>query len=105
MSGYENFNFPAFDEAVAVLRSQGRVVGSPHEVPHPGLPGSMPWTDYLRGDLKLLLDCTSIVMLQGWPQSRGAKLELITALSLDMPVYFYENGRLVNMNGLAIGLP
>lgn len=33
------------------------------------------WEDYMREDIKLLLNCSYIYMLKGWKDSRGAKLE------------------------------
>lgn len=33
------------------------------------------WSDYMRADLKLLLDCDYIYMLDGWEDSKGARLE------------------------------
>lgn len=33
------------------------------------------WADYMRADLKLLLDCDYIYMLEGWEDSKGARLE------------------------------
>jgi len=33
------------------------------------------WTDYMRADLKLLLDCDYIYMLDGWEDSKGARIE------------------------------
>lgn len=33
------------------------------------------WADYMRADLKLLLDCDYIYMLEGWENSRGARIE------------------------------
>lgn len=33
------------------------------------------WADYMRADLKLLLDCDFIYMLDGWEDSKGARLE------------------------------
>ena len=33
------------------------------------------WNDYMKRDLRILLECDSIVFLKGWEQSKGAKLE------------------------------
>ena len=48
------------------------------------------WEDYMKKDLKMLLDCDYIYMLDGWEKSRGARLEYnvacdvgIELLSLD----------------------
>lgn len=100
MTGYPEFNYPAFTEAAQTLRAAGWEVVSPHEVPHPenGVVGSLDWTTYLRADLRELVTCAAVALLDGWPQSKGARLELTTALALDMRVYHYRAGRLVDMN-------
>lgn len=99
MSGYENHNFEAFDFACQVLRMKGLTVLSPHEIPHaePDGPGSLPWDVYLRNDLIGLLRCTGIVLLQGWPQSRGARLELDMALGLGLEIAYLDGQDLIAM--------
>ena len=83
MTGYPEFNYPAFTEAANALRSQGLTVISPHEL-HNG-DTSQHWTYYLRRDLRALLDCDAIVLLPGWEKSRGATLEDAIAEGLEMP--------------------
>lgn len=95
MSSVPAFNFPAFDAAAKHLRGIGYDVLSAHEIPHTdgGQPGSIPWTQYLREDIVELLTCDAIALLPGWPESRGARLELSIALQLEMPVWFYDAAR------------
>lgn len=83
MSGYPEFNYPAFTAAAESLREQGLTVISPHEL-HDG-DTSQHWTCYLRRDLRALLDCDEIVLLPGWEKSRGACLEVAVAEALMMP--------------------
>lgn len=92
MTGIASFNFPAFECAAGVLREQGHDVLSAHEVDHgEKITGGLPWTTYLRGDLRaMLVECDAIVLLHGWPKSRGARLELDVALALEMKVYYYD---------------
>lgn len=40
-----------------------------------GLSPDRKWTDHMRADLKLMLDCQTIYLLKGWQHSRGASLE------------------------------
>ena len=49
------------------------------------------WEDYLRRDLKILLDCQAIILLDGWHRSHGALLEFQLASRLDMKWFFYDN--------------
>lgn len=51
----------------------------------------MPWHEYMRRDLKLLLECDAIYMLENWQQSKGASFERLIAKTLGMPIY-YEAG-------------
>lgn len=87
LSGYDHDNFPAFIAACEVLRAQGLTVVSPHEKT---IEGTADWVTYLRADLALLLDCDAIILLEGWPTSKGARLELDVALGLGLAVYFYS---------------
>lgn len=84
MTGYPEFNFPAFAEATAHWRSCGFDVVSPAEI-NPDTDGE--WADYLRADLRALLSCDVIAMLPGWEASRGANLELHVARALGMEVW------------------
>lgn len=104
MAGYPHNNFPAFEVASKQLRDAGLKILSPHEVAGPE--GSdqneenTTWAAYLRRDLIPMLHLAGgIILIKGWPQSRGARLELHVALSLEMPVWYYERYTLHNMNG------
>lgn len=97
MSNYPEHNFPAFTEACRILRDEyALTVISPHEIPHPEPDGtgSLPHDIYLRRDIVALLNCQGIVMLRGWPESKGACLELSVALQLGMWVSYFD-GRLL----------
>lgn len=102
MSGLPSLNFPAFEAAAQVLRAMGVDLLSAHEIPHDepaGQIGTLPWSVYLRTDLKHLLECDALILLPGWPASRGAQVELGVALALGMPVAFFapETGELISM--------
>jgi len=48
------------------------------------------YEDYIRGDLEMVAACDAVVMLPGWEQSNGARLERMRALlQLSKPVYHY----------------
>ena len=73
MSKMPHLNFPAFHAEAARLRALGYQVVNPAELnPDP----RTPWHECMKNDLKALLDCDSIVMLEGWEDSQGAHLEL-----------------------------
>lgn len=83
MTGYENFNFPAFNAAAQRLRTEGFDVVNPAD--H-GIVDGAEWADYLRFDLEKLAQCESIALLPGWEASKGANLEVSVAQKLGMVV-------------------
>lgn len=85
MTGYPEFNYPAFAAAAEELRAQGRTVISPAEL-HPADP-SVAWDWYLRRDLAELVKCSHIYLLNGWQNSKGANLEYSVALTLGMTIH------------------
>ncbi len=86
MTGIDDDNRPAFAAAARQLRAAGYEVVSPAELDdNERVP--MTWHDYLRRDIKVLMDCDAVATLPGWRESRGAKVETNLAMSLDMPVH------------------
>lgn len=84
MTGLADFNKPAFDEAARFYRAFDFEVVNPAEVELPE--GEASWVNYMRADIKLLVDCQGVVMLAGWEASAGAKLERDIALGLGLQV-------------------
>ena len=89
MTGIEDFNFPAFNEAAATLRSRGHEVWNPAEID--GGKADQPRAYYLRKDIIALCDCDSLVLLPGWKDSDGAVLEKEIADQLGLGVFYYPN--------------
>lgn len=83
MTGLPNHNFPAFDAEAALWAAAGYEVENPADK---GIVDGWSWEEYLRYDLKKLLDCDMVVTLPGWENSRGANLEVYVARSLGMRV-------------------
>lgn len=84
MTGYPEWNFPAFNAEAARLRRLGHDVVNPAE--H-GADPAMSWADYLRLDLAQLLTCEAVALLPGWEASKGATLERHVATALGMKVF------------------
>lgn len=89
MTGLPDFNYPAFNRAAAVLRSQGHHVENPAENPAPAC-GS--WAGYMRLTLPQLCKCDAVYMLPGWRGSKGARVEHGLALDLGMEVQDFDAG-------------
>lgn len=80
MTGYPECNYPAFHAATAKLRDAGFTVMNPAENTLEGV-----YEDFLREDLKQLLECEGIAVLPGWTQSLGASNEIRVGRILKMP--------------------
>lgn len=52
-----------------------------------GEPKGKPWEWYMKRDIKKLLSCDAILLLETWEDSRGARLEAKIARELGKTVY------------------
>ena len=87
MTGIPKFNRPAFIKAKAELSVLGYDVVSPVDIGD-SLPGKPTWKDYMKADIKALVDCELIYMLEGWEKSKGARIEWEVAKLFDIdPLY------------------
>lgn len=82
MSGYPECNYPAFNEAEIELLEHGYEVVNPASV-HVE---RCHYTDLIREDLRVMLDCHAVATLEGWWESVGARNEVQVAGILKMPV-------------------
>lgn len=85
ITGMRDKNRKAFAKAAEVLRKTLNVdtVINPHDIV---LEGSPTWEDYMKADLREMLTCDTVVMLDGWGESRRATLEEYVARQLGMRV-------------------
>lgn len=81
-SGYPGSNRRQFEIAADMLRERGYRIINPLEDEEPG----KTWAEYLRADIRALMDCRGVVVLPGWQESRGASLEVHIAHQLGMQV-------------------
>lgn len=73
MTGFADFNFPAFNAEAARLRAMGLDVVNPAELnPEPGAT----WEQCMRKDIAALMTCDTLALLPRWELSDGANLEL-----------------------------
>jgi hypothetical protein len=88
MTGRPNLNYEAFHAAAASLRAAGHGVFNPAETD--GGDMTRPYAYYMRKDIAALLDCTGVLVLDAWQESRGACLEVAVARAIGLPVYMRE---------------
>ncbi len=85
MTGIPKKNFPAFARAAKALRKLGHEVVNPAEL-DADEPKST-WEDCLRRDIRQLVTCNTVVTLDGYEDSRGARLETYIARALSMSIF------------------
>ncbi|MCR5154390.1 MAG: DUF4406 domain-containing protein [Lachnospiraceae bacterium] len=84
ITGVKNYK-AIFAEAERELKSKGLDVFNPASIE---LGDGATWEQYMRHDLKQLLDCDAVYMLAGWKYSRGAQLEYKLAQDLHLIIYY-----------------
>ena len=96
ITGVEFGNRFAFMAASCGLELCGYEAVDPSDVK---LDDEASWSDYMRADLKLLLDCDYIYLLEGWEDSKGARLEheLAERLGIEQLDIDQERERLLAM--------
>lgn len=85
MTGLPDFNYPAFNAAAARLRHLGYDVVNPVDIGRE-LGDGLLWSQYMRPCIAAVLQCDALVLLPGWAESRGAKLERDVALAIGLRV-------------------
>jgi hypothetical protein len=83
MTGYPDFNKPAFNREAERLRVLGYDVVNPAEL-NPD--ETTPWHECLRNDIAHLVTCDALVMIEGWERSNGAHLEIHIAHRVGMEI-------------------
>lgn len=84
MTGYRDFNAPGFNYVASEIRARGFYVVNPAEL---GEIAEGVWTDYLKRDIRIILECTGLILLPGYGTSKGAKLERKVAYALGYPIW------------------
>ena len=88
MTGYAEMNFPAFHAEAARLRALGFEIVNPAEIV---TDQNTDWLTCMRADIKQLVDCDGIALLDGWAKSRGASIEQYLARALGLRVFTASN--------------
>ena len=88
MTGYPDFNYPAFEAAREQLISLGYGVLSPTDTKEPEGTKyqAASWSWYLRRALEMVAVADGIALLPGWESSKGALLEKYVGEQLGMGI-------------------
>ena len=62
-----------------------------------GVGDSADWRLHMKEDLKMLLDCDAICMMDGWEESKGATLEHDVASTCGLTVYYESSIRTMRL--------
>lgn len=85
MTGYPEYNYPAFHAAADRLRALGHQVENPADnAANPPPCGT--WAGWMRLAIAQLIKCDTILVLDGWYDSPGALVEHRLAVGLGMRV-------------------
>ena len=87
MTGIPNYNHELFDRVAKEFRDANFAVCSPAEFFDCDLTKER--KEYMREAVKYLLEADTIVLLPGWEESKGARLEVGIATELDLIVVEY----------------
>lgn len=88
MTGLPKLNIPAFHAEAERLRKLGHEVVNPVELNRYPTPS---WRECMRNDLRALLDCDTVAVLDGWQHSKGASLEVDIAQKLGMQILHHSD--------------
>lgn len=84
MTGHEDLNYPAFNQA------EQELTGAGHRVLNPARQDLGPeasWLDYMRLAVRDVSRADGVCLLPGWSESRGANVEYDLATGLGLPCH------------------
>lgn len=87
MSGHDDWNHPMFHKVTQEFRNVNFQVCNPAEFFDGDT--SRDRKDYMREAFKYLLEADTIVLLPGWEESKGARLEAAIATELELIIVEY----------------
>jgi len=91
MTGYDDFNFPAFDKVAKEWDERGYAVLNPASSFMRRQ--DLSYEQYMRSAVMLLIQASAIVLLPGWQKSNGACMEALMAARLGLFFYRADTGK------------
>lgn len=92
MSGLPNNNYPEFERMKNKYINKGYEVVSPHDLSKEveAIKEAPEWIDYMKNDIKALIECDCICMFGDWMNSKGARVEYSIANGLGLNIIIDE---------------
>lgn len=94
ITGIPNKNIDMFDAAAHWCEQENIPYINPldHEGSPCGVTGVTPtsWEDYMKRDIKWLLECDTIILLPDWSKSKGAIIEAQLAEALGYNMFYFN---------------
>lgn len=101
--GPPDYNYPRFLELSEELEDQGWAVHNPATSFNGRT--DLDYRLYMQAAINLLMQADAIAVMDGWLESRGAKMEALIAQRLGLDFYNAETGRRMEVEELRIGDP
>jgi len=105
MTGIKDWNFPAFfklEENLLKFVPEVEVMNPAHndgptyeKALESANSKRYSWDWYMRRDLKHVLEADALCVLLGWQNSKGASLEVHVATALGLPIYVFQEEKLI----------
>ena len=88
ITGHPNKNQEAFEEAAVVLKQLGHKPVTPFDLDVVYPRDSDDWVANMKRDVEFLPKADGVVVIDGWQGSKGAKIEIMIASALNIPVFY-----------------
>jgi hypothetical protein len=88
ITGIEGYNKIEFENYEKHFSSQGYHVINPHKLTEGIDTTSWTWEMFMTIDIPFLLLCAEVVVLPGWQNSKGARLEISNAFFLNKKLFY-----------------
>jgi len=84
ITGIVNYNREAFAEAVKAVEAKGYTAISPFDLSI--VSKHKTWQDYMRDDIRAMMDADWVLLLPGYDKSNGALVEEAVAIGVGIPM-------------------
>lgn len=85
MTGLPEYNYPKFEQVTAELRAMGFTVVCPTEL---NKSKDWSWKRYMKENIKLLLECDYVYVIEGYEDSKGANIEIDLAKAIGLDIVY-----------------